>query len=70
MGNKTKLSESLQKIATQIEDKSRTNLGPHIVFAINYSGKQDITQAFKSIATKIKDGVILPSQINEKMFKH
>ncbi|GKB36122.1 cis-prenyltransferase 4, chloroplastic-like protein [Tanacetum coccineum] len=31
--------------------------------------RQDITQACKSIATKVKDGVILPNQINEKIFQ-
>ncbi|KAF5795947.1 putative ditrans,polycis-polyprenyl diphosphate synthase ((2E,6E)-farnesyl diphosphate specific) [Helianthus annuus] len=68
MGDKSKLSETLQKLSTEIEEKSRTNSGTHIIFAINYSGKHDIIKACKNLATQVKDGVILPNQINENIF--
>ncbi|MFS7964780.1 putative ditrans,polycis-polyprenyl diphosphate synthase ((2E,6E)-farnesyl diphosphate specific) [Helianthus anomalus] len=68
MGDKSKLSETLQKLSTEIEEKSRTNSGTHIIFAINYSGKHDIIKACKNLANQVKDGVILPNQINENIF--
>ncbi|KAI3760411.1 hypothetical protein L1987_50806 [Smallanthus sonchifolius] len=68
MGDKTKLSETLQKLSAEIEEKSRANSGTHIIFAVNYSGKHDIIRACRSLATQVKDGVILSNQINETIF--
>ena len=68
MGDKTKLSKTLQNLSAEIEEISRFNLGTHVNYAINYSGKYDILQACRSLVTQVKDGVLIPSQINEKAF--
>ncbi|GKB79913.1 dehydrodolichyl diphosphate synthase 2-like protein [Tanacetum coccineum] len=70
MGDKTKLSLSFQEISAEIEEKSRKNVGTHVNYAINYSGKYDIIQACRSIAMKVNDGVLIPNQIDETHFKH
>nr|XP_043635484.1 (2Z,6Z)-farnesyl diphosphate synthase CPT6, chloroplastic-like [Erigeron canadensis] len=70
MGEKTKLPDSLQKACTDIEEKSSLNSGTHVNYAINYSGKHDIIQACKNIAAKVKDGILVPTQISEDLFKH
>ncbi|KAI3806310.1 hypothetical protein L1987_22209 [Smallanthus sonchifolius] len=69
MGNKTKLPKSFQKVCTEIEEISKNNTGTHINYGINYSGKHDILQACRSITTKVKDGILVPNQINETHFK-
>lgn len=69
MGNKTNLPKSLQKVCGEIEEKSKHNTGTHVNYGINYSGKHDILQACRSIATKVKDGILAPNQINETCFK-
>ncbi|KAM7522076.1 hypothetical protein LguiA_011978 [Lonicera macranthoides] len=43
--------------------------GLHVVGALNYSGRYDITQACKSIANKVKDGLLQPQDINESIFE-
>ncbi|XP_071737931.1 dehydrodolichyl diphosphate synthase 2-like [Rutidosis leptorrhynchoides] len=68
MGRKSDLSESFQKLCVEIDEKSRLNSGMQVNYAINYSGKYDIIQACKSIAAQVKDGVLVPNQINEKCF--
>nr|GEY90818.1 dehydrodolichyl diphosphate synthase 2-like [Tanacetum cinerariifolium] len=70
MGDKTKLPLSFQEISAEIEEKSRKNVGTHVNYAINYSGKYDIIQACRSIAMKVNDGVLIPNQIDETHFKH
>ncbi|KAL4558352.1 hypothetical protein LXL04_036551 [Taraxacum kok-saghyz] len=69
MGNKTDLSKTLQKLSFEIEQKSKVNLGTHVNFAINYSGKYDILQACQNISNKVRDGLILPNQIDENTYE-
>ncbi|KAD6119876.1 hypothetical protein R6Q59_025899 [Mikania micrantha] len=69
MGDKTKLPKSLQMASIEIEEKSKNNHGTHVNYGINYSGKHDILQACRTIATKVKDGNLVPNQINETCIK-
>lgn len=51
------------------EDVTKNNSGLHIIGALNYSGRYDITQACKSVANKVKDGLLQPEDINESTFE-
>ena len=48
--------------------KSRENTKGTIIFALNYGGRAEITDAAKKIAEKVKKGEIDPDQIDEKLF--
>lgn len=37
---------------------SHGNKGMHYMIALSYSGRNDIVQAVKKIATKVEDGIV------------
>ena len=47
-------------------EQTKTNTGVNLILALNYSGKWDITDAVKRLASKIKDGKLNPEDINEE----
>ncbi|KAL2541020.1 Dehydrodolichyl diphosphate synthase 2 [Abeliophyllum distichum] len=69
IGDKSKLPESLQKMIATAEESTGGNTGLHLLVAINYSGRYDIMQASRSIARKVKDGVVQVEDINETTFE-
>lgn len=60
------LPKSLQDAIAYAEKTTNENSRIQVNYAINYSGRSDIIQACKSIANKVKDGLVLPANINEK----
>ncbi|KAL4587257.1 hypothetical protein LXL04_000125 [Taraxacum kok-saghyz] len=67
MGDVSKLPESLREFIKQGEHITKNNSRLNLVIAMNYSGKHDIVQACKNVALKVKDGEVLPEEINELM---
>lgn len=50
----------------EVEEATKSYEGKHLIMAIDYSGRFDILQACKSLANKVKDGLIQVEDINEK----
>ncbi len=48
-GDLSRFSQSLQKTLTDAKDKTASNPGPHIYFALNYGGRSEILSAVKKI---------------------
>ncbi|CAI9287491.1 unnamed protein product [Lactuca saligna] len=67
MGDVSKLPQSLREVITHAENTTKNNSRLNLVIAVNYSGKYDIVQACRTIALKVKDGVVKPEEINELM---
>ncbi|KAK9727286.1 hypothetical protein RND81_05G271400 [Saponaria officinalis] len=65
IGEISKLSESLQKVLQQTKEATENNTKTHVIFAISYSGKNDLVQACQSIATKVRNGLVEPRDITE-----
>ncbi|KAK4492268.1 hypothetical protein RD792_003071 [Penstemon davidsonii] len=68
IGDRSKLPESLIELINSAEERTRSNKGLHVIVALNYSGRFDIMQATKSIASKVKDGILQMEDINETLF--
>ncbi|KAL3850298.1 hypothetical protein ACJIZ3_012180 [Penstemon smallii] len=68
MGDRSKLPESLIELINSGEERTKSNKGLHVIVALNYSGRFDIMQATKSIASKVKDGILQMEDINETLF--
>ncbi|PIN20771.1 Dimethylallylcistransferase [Handroanthus impetiginosus] len=69
LGNRSQLPESLQNPISSSEELAKSNKGMRLIVACNYSGRYDITQATKSIATKVRNRVLQVEDINESLFK-
>ncbi len=67
VGDVTKFSLSLQNIFKESTEKTKDNTGPHIYFALNYGGRQEILSAVKQIVKENPN----PEEITEEYFaKH
>lgn len=63
IGNRAKLSESLQKKMAENEEGSKDNTGLTVLIAVNYGGHDEITRAVKKISVLTKEGYITEDQI-------
>ena len=69
VGNLGDLPKSLrQEIARSMED-TKDNQGTQFTVATNYGGRQEIIQACQAIASKIEQGYLSASQIDEELFE-
>ncbi|KAJ8437928.1 hypothetical protein Cgig2_031444 [Carnegiea gigantea] len=69
IGDLLKLPTSIQKWVAQVEEKTKDNTKVHLIVAVSYSGKYDITKACRSIAQKVKDGLIQVEDVNEELIE-
>eukprot|EP00258_Populus_trichocarpa_P048672 XP_024464691.1 dehydrodolichyl diphosphate synthase 2 isoform X1 [Populus trichocarpa] len=69
IGDSSRLSESLKKLISDVEEKTKDNSRLHLIVAVSYSGKYDVTQACKSIAQKVKDGTVQLEDIDESLLE-
>lgn len=67
IGDSSKLPESLQKLISDAEEATKDSSRFQLIVAVSYSGKNDIVQACKSLACKVKDGVVQLEDISESM---
>ncbi|WED28323.1 isoprenyl transferase [Vibrio sp. DW001] len=68
VGNVSQFNSKLQKKIAEAEVLTTNNTGMVVNIAANYGGKWDITEAAKSIALKVQEGSLQPSDITEELF--
>ncbi|KAK9940765.1 hypothetical protein M0R45_017407 [Rubus argutus] len=69
IGDSSMLPESLQKLITDAQERTKDNYRLQLIVAVSYSGKYDVVQACKSISRKVKDGLIQAEDINESVIE-
>lgn len=69
IGDRSALSESLQKKMASVEEDSKDFTAMTLVLAINYGGRDEICHAVKTLAQKVKDGVLEPEDITQDMIE-
>ena len=69
IGDTALLSDSLQQVLEYTKEATQNNTRTHVVFAVSYSGQDDITKACQSIAMKVKDGAIDPKDITKSVIE-
>jgi tritrans,polycis-undecaprenyl-diphosphate synthase [geranylgeranyl-diphosphate specific] len=62
------LPEKVQKAITYAENKTKNYDKYHLNLAVAYSGREEIIQAIREIASKVKSGEMQLAEIDEKMF--
>lgn len=70
VGNLAALPLSLQAEIERSMTATLQNSGIQFTVATNYGGRQEILQACRAIANKVKQGQIQPEEIDETLFSH
>jgi len=65
IGSIESLPNNVQKALKAAIKKSESNTGLHLILALSYSSKWEITNAVKRISEKVKAGEILPEAITD-----
>ncbi|MGF1488222.1 MAG: isoprenyl transferase [Prochloraceae cyanobacterium] len=68
VGNLVSLPKSLQDEIYRSMEQTKDNQGIKFTIATNYGAREEILQATRAIAQKVKDGLICPQDINEDLF--
>lgn len=67
IGDTASLPKSCQNQLGKAIEATRNNTGLNLILALGYSGKWDITHAARKIADDVRNGVLLPEEINEEV---
>lgn len=65
IGRRDNLTPSLIKKINEIEEKTKSNQGLHLMIAFNYGGRDEITHATREIAREVKEGKLNIEDITE-----
>ncbi|KAF6003455.1 hypothetical protein F1559_000430 [Cyanidiococcus yangmingshanensis] len=68
IGERSALPEPLRRRMNEAEERTATNQTLCLQIALNYSGRQDIVRAARSLALDVKAGILDPRRIDEKVF--
>jgi undecaprenyl diphosphate synthase len=67
IGNNADLPEKCQKQLHATMEATDANTRMDLVLALSYSAKWDLVQAVKNIAGKVKEGLLEPNEITDKL---
>lgn len=65
MGRREHLSEEINNLILNLEERSRHNTGITLSIAISYGGRDEIVYACQKIANLVHQGVLRPEEIDE-----
>jgi len=64
IGEKTGVSEDIQRLLGEAESVTRGNTGLVLVIAFNYGGRQELARAMRAMALRVADGSLAPDAID------
>ncbi|HEY4649848.1 MAG TPA: isoprenyl transferase [Pontibacter sp.] len=67
IGDTASLPASCQRELLEAIDITKDNTRMTLVLALSYSGRWDLAQAMRKLATKVEDGELSPDQVNESI---
>ena len=71
IGNLNKLPKAVRTELNETIALTQNNSGMVLTLALNYGGKEELTQAFKEMAFKVKNNIISPENVDETIInKH
>ena len=68
LGNMAQLSESLQESIRKTIERTENNTGIIFNIALNYGGRDEITNAARNLAKDVKEGKVELDNISEELF--
>lgn len=69
IGDRTRLSETLQRKMAKVEEDSKDFDSMTLILAINYGGRDEICHSVKKIAQMVKDGSLEPDDITQDIIQ-
>jgi len=69
IGHLADLPVSIQKLIEYSINETRNNTGMILTLALSYGGRQEIIDAVKTIAQMVKNGKVLPENIDSPLFE-
>jgi undecaprenyl diphosphate synthase len=69
IGSRDRLSSRLGSLIEWAEDETSGNTGLNLSIALDYGGRQELTNAARILATEVDRGIIKASDINEDILK-
>lgn len=69
VGNLQALPKGLQEEISRSMTETKNNQSIKFTVATNYGGRQEILQACRAIAQKVKEGLLQPDDISEEVFE-
>ena len=70
IGERSRLDKDIREAIDRLEKATADNSGLRFNIALNYGGRDDITRALRRIAADVKDGIILPEDIDENLISN
>ncbi|MDO7569534.1 MAG: isoprenyl transferase [Flavobacteriaceae bacterium] len=75
IGDLVKLPHLVREELNYVVEKTKDNTGLTLTLALNYGAKEELTNAMRNIANKVKNSIISPekvdqSMINEHLYSH
>ena len=67
IGDKTGLSEDMQRRIAQLEEATKDYDGLHFQVALNYGGRDEIRRAVAGLARRVEEGTLKADDITEEM---
>ena len=68
LGDKSAFQGELLELMNVIEEKTAHRTGMTLNIALNYGARNEIVTAARKLAQKVKDGRLMPEDIDEQMF--
>lgn len=67
IGSRARLSDDITRMIDKAEAKTAKNTRLTLVIALSYGSREEITEAVKALATRVRDGALEPEDISEAM---
>lgn len=68
IGNLNQLPSDLIQAVNTVRERTSTNTGMNLTFALNYGARSEILEAVKTLGSRIKNGELDPQNIDEATF--
>ena len=65
IGDRSKLADDINILIDELWEMSKDHKGLTLTLALNYGGRDEITRAVRKLADQVKEGALLPEQIDE-----
>jgi undecaprenyl diphosphate synthase len=69
IGDQQRFDKDIVEGINKLEQETKDNTGLTLVIAVNYGGRDEIVRATRNIMKDVKEGKVLPEEMDETMFQ-